>query len=197
MSGRSVFYAFSFHSPYSALADSRIDRIVEEAGGILEPIPLVPPRPPAPEGVQAVVAGFRRDYIVEDAARWASHLGLEWNPPPVAVVFGEARRSSAAWYWARDQGKERQFRNAVFRARFGAGCDTELDAALTDCAREAGLVPDDLLVAASSDEYLGRGPGELERMAQEKVFGVPIFVVDGERFFGNDRLEFLERHLRS
>ena len=26
---------------------------------------------------------------------------------------------------------------------------------------------------------------------EDRVFGVPLFVLDGERFWGNDRLEFL------
>lgn len=195
MADRSVFYAFSFHSPYSALADSRIDSIAEEAGCRLEPLPLVPPRPPAPEGVQALVAGFRWDYITEDSARWAAHLGLDWDPPPPPVVFGEAVRSTAAWYWAREQGRERAFRNAIFRARFGRGCDTEAEPVLLECAEEAGLDPIGLLAASGNAEFQQRGPGELGRMAEEKVFGVPLFVVGGARFFGNDRLDFLESHL--
>lgn len=30
-----------------------------------------------------------------------------------------------------------------------------------------------------------------------KVFGVPIFIVDGQMFWGNDRIMFLEEYLRS
>ena len=64
-----VFYAFSFHSPYSALADSRIDDLVTKEGCELEPLPLVPPIPPDPAGVDALVAELRSSYIVEDSAR--------------------------------------------------------------------------------------------------------------------------------
>lgn len=190
-----VFYAFSFHSPYSALADSRIDALVRDAGGVLEPWPLVPPRPPPPEGVQALVAGFRWEYIDEDAARWASDLGLAWSPPPPPVVFGDAKRSSAAWFFARENEQEAEFRNRVFRARFGSGLDTEDPDVLAECAWDVGLRPEALVEAALSDSYQALAPASLERMAAKKVFGVPFFSVEGARFFGNDRLDFLRRHL--
>ena len=190
-----VFYAFSFHSPYSALADSRIDGIIERAGCRLEPLPLVPPIPPEPEGVQALVARLRADYIVEDSARWASSLGVPWNPTPPPVLFGAAVAASAAWFHARAQGEEQAFRNAVFRARFGAGANTEDPATLGSCAREAGLDPEALVEASRSRAFTSLGPAELPRMAKEGVFGVPFFSFDGQRFFGNDRLELLEAAL--
>jgi 2-hydroxychromene-2-carboxylate isomerase len=31
---------------------------------------------------------------------------------------------------------------------------------------------------------------------EDGVFGVPLFVVDGERFWGNDRLDFLLETLK-
>ena len=192
-----VFYAFSFHSPYSALADSRIDDLLASEGCEIEPLPLVPPIPPEPAGVDALVAGLRSSYIVEDSARWAAELGLAWNPPPPPVRFGEACASSAAWFYARERGVEREFRNACFRARFGAGRDSEARETLVDCATAAGLDADALLRAAESDEYRARGPAELPRMARQGVFGVPLFRLEGERFFGNDRLDVLVRALRA
>jgi 2-hydroxychromene-2-carboxylate isomerase len=63
--------------------------------------------------------------------------------------------------------------------------------------RDAGLDADAILgrigdakikeqLKANSDEAVERG-----------AFGAPTFYVDGEMFFGNDRLDFLEERLRS
>ena len=192
-----VFYAFSFHSPYSALADSRIDDLVANAGFVLEPLPLMPPIPPTPTGVDAVVAELRSSYIVEDSTRWAAKLGLDWNPPPPPVRFGAAVASTAAWFHAREQGAERAFRNACFRLRFGAGRDTEQPDAIAECAEAAGLDVDETVRASTSEAFRERGAAELPRMAREGVFGVPLFRFDGRRFFGNDRIEELVEALRA
>ena len=140
---------------------------------------------------------MRSSYIVEDSARWAAEFGLAWTPPPPPVRFGEAIASSAAWFYAREKGAEREFRNACFRARFGAGRDTEARETLVDCANAVGLDADALLRASESMDYRARGPAELLRMARQGVFGVPLFRFEGQRFFGNDRLDVLVRALRA
>ena len=45
---------------------------------------------------------------------------------------------------------------------------------------------------AERQELFRRAAGGLE----DRVFGVPLFVVDGQRFWGNDRLDFLLDALR-
>ena len=36
-----------------------------------------------------------------------------------------------------------------------------------------------------------------QEAAERGVFGAPTFIVSGEMFFGNDRLEFIREHLRA
>ena len=36
----------------------------------------------------------------------------------------------------------------------------------------------------------------LQQCLEERIFGVPTFVVDGQRFWGNDRIDFLLDELR-
>ena len=44
--------------------------------------------------------------------------------------------------------------------------------------------------------YHDEVPKTLALARQERVFGVPIFVVEDKRFWGNDRIEFLLEELR-
>jgi DSBA-like thioredoxin domain len=59
-----------------------------------------------------------------------------------------------------------------------------------------GLDGQELLEKAQTNEIKQRLRLQTERAIQAGVFGVPSFVVDGEIFWGNDRLHFLKEHLQ-
>jgi carboxymethylenebutenolidase len=61
-----------------------------------------------------------------------------------------------------------------------AGCGLDGDAVM-----KAGDAP---ATAAKRDEYT-------KHAIDRGVFGAPFFVIDGERFWGQDRLEFVDRKL--
>jgi 2-hydroxychromene-2-carboxylate isomerase len=189
-----VKYFFAFQSPFAALADSRIDDLVAAAGAELLPIPIVPPPLEPPKGLAATIQEFKVSYLLEDAARWAKKLGLVWKPPVRIIV--NATDAAAGCYVAREKGKERAFRNAVFRARWSEGRDISDRQVLADCAEKAGLSRHDFLAALDSGRYHEEVPKALQQCMDDRVFGVPIFVVNGKRFWGNDRLDFLLEELK-
>ena len=192
---RTVKYFFAFPSPFAALADTRIDDLVAKAGALLEPIPVVPPQMPAPTGLAAQLAEFKLSYLLEDAGRWAKRLGVPWNPPEQRTV--DSTDAAAGYYFSRAQAKERGYRNAVFRARWSEGRNIDDHAVLADCAVKADLSRDAFLDALRTKQYHDEVPKALMLCIEERIFGVPIFVVDGKRFWGNDRLDFLAEELRT
>ena len=192
---RTIKYFFAFPSPFAALADTRIDDLVAKAGAVLEPIPVVPPQQPGPTGLAAQLAEFKLSYLLEDAGRWARKLGVPWNPPAQRTVDGTD--AAAGYYFASARAKERGYRNAVFSARWSEGRDIDDHAVLADCAVKAGLARDAFIDALRTKQYHDEVPKALMLCMEERIFGVPIFVVDGKRFWGNDRLEFLTEELRT
>ncbi len=191
MARKVVRYYFNFGSPFAALADARIDALVEEAGADLDPIPINAPPSEPPEGIAATLLEYRRSYQYEDAARWARKLGLPWHSsaPPQRPI--EALDASIGYYVARENSRERAYRNGVFRARWAEGRDIDDRDVLADSARDAGLSRDDFLKALDDERHRDAFWAQAVVGLKERVFGVPLFVVDGERFWGNDRLDFL------
>jgi 2-hydroxychromene-2-carboxylate isomerase len=191
MARKVIRYYFGFGSPFSALADARIDALVEEAGAELDPIPVTAPPSEPPQGFAAMLLENKRSYQYEDAARWARKLGLPWHSslPPQKPV--DALDASAGYYVAREKGAERAYRNGVFRAYWAEGRDIDDRDVLGDCARDAGLSRDDLLKGLDDPQYRDTLLARAMTGLEDRVFGVPLFVVDGERFWGNDRLDFL------
>ena len=196
MSKPRVEYFFSFSSPYAALADARIDALIEQAGAELVPIAVVPPPLDPPEGLAATIWEFKRSYMAEDSARCAAALGLPWRfvwdstgPPDITAA-------SAGWHYANAKGAERRYRNAAFRAGAQEGRDITDEEVLGDCAEEAGLDRAGFVEALRSRRYHDEVPKTLALCLERGVFGVPLFAVDGKRFWGHDRIEHLLAELR-
>jgi 2-hydroxychromene-2-carboxylate isomerase len=57
------------------------------------------------------------------------------------------------------------------------------------------LISDALIAAAGSDSARAKLAIVTEQALTRGVFGAPMFIVDGEMFWGKDRLDFVERCL--
>jgi len=191
---KTVAFFFAFPSPFAALASFRIDDLVAEAGAALDPVPVVPPPAEPLSGIAAQLQEFKLDYLREDAARWARRLHIPWKEPERGRV--DAADATAAYLFARTKGAERDFRNAVFRARWCEGKDIADSDVLVECAEECRLSANEFLQSLRSQKYHQEIPAALARCLEERVFGVPMFIVNGKRFWGNDRLDFLAEELK-
>ncbi|MCF8503066.1 MAG: DsbA family protein, partial [Rhodospirillum sp.] len=63
-------------------------------------------------------------------------------------------------------------------------------------AERIGLDPAEALTAADDPARLARLESHAEGAKASGVFGVPTFIVGEEIFWGQDRLDFLDEHLR-
>ncbi len=188
----SVRFYFSFRSPYAWLAYERFERAMRGLPVTAQQIPVFPP-PDYPNDPAAVPAKLA--YIVHDSARIAREYGL-----PAMNWAGDVdtnwMRPHAAFVHAASAGKGEAFARAAFRARFCEGRNIGEDDTLRDLAKRSGLDPE-AVVRAADDPELHRtvGLGFLQA-GQDGVFGVPFFVWRDQRFWGNDRIEWLIREIR-
>jgi 2-hydroxychromene-2-carboxylate isomerase len=184
------FY-FSFRSPYSWLAFARLQLAAAEAGLAIEYLPVFPPAdfPNDPSKVPAKAA-----YIRADVARLARAYGLPFKMP--AALDCDWIRPHAAFVCAHDRARGPEFARAAFAARFERGEALSENEVVARCAGEAGLDPAEL-VAAQDDKALQERVflGMLRGVSEDGLFGVPLLVWGGERFWGNDRIEWLLRHV--
>ena len=141
-------------------------------------------------------------YNREDCERWAERHGIPLNYPAPEIFTQRAKE------WARSEWHREELPARAYYAARSAGHGDAVDAALFDAAWVEGLdvnAPDTIRWAASRAgldgerllaEARGERPGEEARAALAEFDrlgcpGVPTFVVDGKRFFGKDRVEFL------
>jgi len=140
----------------------------------------------------ALQNGLRKvKYLYADARRFAAPRGLTILGPK--KIFDQ-KLAHLAWLHADRQGRGRALIDIAYPRFFKRELDYEDPAAIAALLREAGA--DELGFEAFA---AGDGPKELAAHQQEAesqgVFAVPTFVVDGEVFWGQDRIDFVRAKL--
>ena len=136
----------------------------------------------------------KRRYTIQDTQRWAVHLGLKFKSPP-AHPFNPLKplRVTSA---IDDDDLREILAVGLLDAAWSEGRDITSDSVIGEIADGIGLNGQELLVRAQTNEIKERLRLQTERAIQVGVFGVPSFVVDGEIFWGNDRLPLLNAYLQ-
>ncbi len=181
-----VFY-FDLGSPYAYLAAERIDELLPGAVE-WQPISL---------GALFKLTGRsswslgdplrRRDGIAEIERRAAAYglPPLRW-PEPWPGNYLTAMRAAT---FAHRQGRAREFAVCAFRDAFRHGHDLSIPRHVFEAAAQAGLDAD-TMEAATREEQVKLALREATDAAHRLgVAGVPTVAIDGDLFWGDDRLE--------
>jgi 2-hydroxychromene-2-carboxylate isomerase len=130
-------------------------------------------------------------YLYIDARRIAKERGLVIYPPK--KIFNARLAFYGGLYAAKDN-QFRPYSNRVFERFWKQELDVENRDAISAIVAEVGLDPAEFLSYADADARadLDKCLAEADR---DKVFGVPTFIVDGEPFWGEDRIEWVIRKL--
>ena len=188
-----VEFWFEFASTYSYLSVMRIDKEAEQRGveTIWRPFLLGPIFADAGWNDSPFnVYPNKGRYMFRDMQRLASKYGLAYNFP-LDGDTGFPRNGLLAARMALVALKQewgREFCRRVYAAEFAKGLDISDPEILGAIARETGAAHDIMAEATRlKNKTLLRV--NTERAAELGIFGAPSFVVEGELFWGNDRLE--------
>ena len=86
--------------------------------------------------------------------------------------------------------------HAMLEAHWRDDADLADRLTLASIGRSVGVDPDSLLDRATTPEVQQVYRANTEEAIRRSVFGSPTYVVDGDMFYGQDRLEMVERALR-
>ena len=180
---------YSFRSPYAYLALTRIFKIVDAFGLKLEVRPVLPM---VMRGLS--VPKSKLIYIAHDANREAARLEVPFGN--IADSLGEgAERCIAAFYYAQDQGKGRNFLYIVGQAIWSKGIDVATDEGMQIVAKRAGLFWPDLKEALDDDDWRSNVEANREALTEIGLWGVPSFKIGEVALWGQDRDWLLARKI--
>ncbi len=197
---------WSFRSPYSYLA---IDRLCAIRAAYEVDVTFRPVRPLAMREPDFFERGRKQfvPYLMRDYPREAERLGLPYglpNPDPIKMDMTSGKvdpqqplmtRLMALAIAACHHERGLEFARAM-AARIWTGKVWAEDAALAEAAAEAGLELAELERWASQHgDDIAKAIEANESAQLLQHWGVPLMVLDGEPFFGQDRLDSLEWRL--
>jgi 2-hydroxychromene-2-carboxylate isomerase len=180
---------YSFRSPYAYLALTRVFKIVDAFGLKLEVRPVLPM---VMRGLS--VPKSKIIYIANDANREARRLGVPFGK--IADSVGEgAERCIAAFYYAKEQGKERNFLYIAGQAIWSKAIDVATDEGMQIVAKRAGLFWPELQEALHNDDWRPTVEANREALTEIGLWGVPSFKIGEVALWGQDRDWLLARKI--
>jgi 2-hydroxychromene-2-carboxylate isomerase len=197
MSDPIEFY-FDFSSPYSYIASEVIDSLAEKYGRKVKWRPMLLGVVFQKTGQPLLVnVPLKGEYSLRDFARSARYHNVPFTFPakfPMSTVS-----AARAYYWLHGQDcqKARDFARAVFRAYWVDGRDISDLAVVQDIAAGLGVDPAALAAGVATPEIKERLKVETDTALAKGMCGAPWFVVDGEPFWGADRLPQIEKWLQT
>ncbi|MBN8282242.1 2-hydroxychromene-2-carboxylate isomerase [Zoogloea sp.] len=195
MSAPIDFY-FDFSSPYGYLASEQIDALGARHGRAVMWHAIVLDAQFQPQGGMKIPAALMRtEYVRRDVERSSAYFGIPYKAPIPYPVHTEHAARAFQWLSDRNPDEARSFAHAVFRAYFVEGRNIAETAVLLEIAEALKLDREDVSAAFSDAATKARLKAEIDLAEARGVFGSPFFIVEGEGFWGNDRLPQLERWL--
>jgi 2-hydroxychromene-2-carboxylate isomerase len=194
-----IDYYLSPMSPWTYLGHERFAALARKYGAAIDVKPVDFGKIfPASGGLPlAKRAPQRQRYRLVELARWREALGLPLTLQPKYFPYDTTLASLLviAAKQREGQGSAMQLAGALLRATWVEERDMGDESQLAAVAAEQRLDAPALLALARSAPTAA----EYERLTREAidrdVFGAPTYVLDGELFWGQDRLDLLERKL--
>ena len=196
---RTIDYYFWMNSDWAYLGADRLEEMAARQGAAIRYMPVDLPAVYARTGgvILSMRAPERQAYRVAELKRWCKRLGIHVNPilrfmcpdaslaARVVIAADSAGVHVAALYkailaaqWCEEQDISDATTLRAILLSQGLDADTLLRLAATSAVQMAYVRNTDAAVAAG-------------------VFGSPSYVLNGELFWGQDRLDFLEEALQS
>lgn len=178
-----------YASTYSYLSVARMGKLARDRGVSLDwqPFFLPPVRERQGMGFPFPDESAKTAYMWRDLERRAERYGVSYRRP-AAYPVNSLPTIRVAFLAARE-GWCQAFTEEAFRLHWTEGrligTDDNMAAALRKCGKE----PDLVLPAAISAENKDGLKAQTSRAIERGIFGSPSFVVGGELFWGDDRLE--------
>jgi 2-hydroxychromene-2-carboxylate isomerase len=190
-------FFFEFASTYSYPAAMRISEVARDAGVAVRWRPFLLGPIFKAQGLDTSpfnIYETKGRYMWRDLERTCEEMGLPFRRPEPFPQNGLLAARVAHVGLEQDWGEA--FCRAVYVAEFGRGQQIGEESVVRDLLIALGLAPDPILARAGSPtikERLRATTTEAQRLG---IFGAPNFVVNGELFWGNDRLEQALRFVR-
>lgn len=191
-----IRFHFDFTSPYAYIASRRVDALAAKHGRevVWRPM-LLGVAIKAMGAIPIVDVPLKGAYSMRDFARSARFHGVPYRQPTPFPVSSVSAARAFLWLDARDPVAAKRLAAALYEAYFVEGLNISQPDVVVAVAVRQGLDADAVGAALNDPAIKERLKSEVDAALAAGVFGTPFYFVDGEPFWGADRLDQIDRWL--
>jgi 2-hydroxychromene-2-carboxylate isomerase len=193
-----IDFYFEFSSPYGYIASQLADDFAGRVGRplrwrpfLLGPVFKLTGQPPL------VDIPMKGEYSKRDFLRSARMHNVPYRHPSKFPIGTVAAMRAFYWLDDRDPAQARSLAKALYKAFFVDDIDISAPQTVIGIAKSLGVDAAALVAALEDPALKERAKREVEGAIAANVFGSPFFIVDGEPFWGVDRMPMLEEWIRT
>lgn len=196
---RTIDYYFSLLSPWAYIGHAPFMEIAKRHGVEVNYKPVFLGRVFAETGGLPLAQRHpvRQRYRMVELQRWRERRGLSFNLQPKYWPFDVNVPDRFVIAVSASGQNPDPFLRRVFAAIWEEERDIGNPAVLAEIAESIGLNPSSLMNLATGSTTEALYALNLENAVAGDVFGSPAYVLDGEVFWGQDRLDLLDDALKS
>ena len=192
-----IDFYFEFSSPYGYIASQLVEDFEKRVGRelrwrpmLLGPVFKITGQPPLVE------IPMKGEYSKRDFLRSARMHGVPYKHPSKFPIGTVAAMRAFYWVQDRDAALARKLAKALYTAFFVDDIDISSPATVIEIASKVGVDGTQLAKALEDPALKERAKKEVDAAIAANVFGSPFFIVDGEPFWGVDRMPMIEEWIR-
>ena len=191
-----IDFYFDFSSPYGYLASEMIDALGQRCGRPVNWHPILLGAVfKATGGQPLTLAPMKGPYSERDMLRSAAFYGVPFSMPHPFPIATQNPARAALWMQQHHPAQATPFILELYRAFFRSNRDISQTAVIGDIAAGLGFSAAEAIAATQNEAIKATLKTNVEAAMAKGVFGAPFFIVDGEQFWGADRMPMLEQWL--
>ena len=193
-----VDYFMSHGSPWTFLGHNRLNKIVKKFNVQLNMYPVNYGEIfPISGGLPVSKRPLQRQKIrLQELKRWAEFLNIDLIPEPkffpsksllpsLLIIAAKIKKTN----------KDFELASSIMNALWVKELNIDEENTLKNIMDNLELDSEDLLSFAKSQECESIFKEYTNIAIEKNVFGAPTFIIDDQIYWGQDRLDFIERHL--
>ncbi|MGM7702781.1 DsbA family oxidoreductase [Pseudalkalibacillus sp. Hm43] len=149
-----------------------------------------------PEGQPDSTSPYMKQAY-ENVKMLADRHGIDMKPEVLTEVTSDSRKALLGFEFAKDQGKEAQYRDTVFHAYWVEGKNIGHDDVLREIAEKVSLDPDELLHAIENPVYQNRLIDSMQDAQAQGITGVPTYQYGEMTSVGAQPISVLKRMIEA
>jgi 2-hydroxychromene-2-carboxylate isomerase len=194
-----IDYYASLNSPWTHLGAARIEAMAMAHNASLRSDPVDFGTIFASSGGLPLPrrAPQRQAYRLQELARWRDHLGIPIHAQPKFFPSSEAVTAPCVIAVRETIGDQPAIKLAhrILKAVWQEEKSPADPATLAALIQDVGLDPDKVLAMGADPKWTEMRTADGKAALERNVFGAPSYVIGNDIFWGQDRLEFVERRL--